>query len=120
MCLPADSSISQYITIPEALASETIVEPSEEELRLYALTEANRMGVSFHEVSVTIGCESGWDADAIGDGGDSRGLVQIHGPSWPDITEVQAHDPYFAIDFLIEKFSEGEQKLWSCWRKHFM
>lgn len=46
---------------------------------------------------------------------ESYGLVQLNLPSNPDITYQQAIDPYFSIDFLAKKLSEGRGYLWSCY-----
>lgn len=63
-----------------------------------------------------IHCESSGNPNAVGDGGYSFGLVQIHSPSWPDITQEQAVDPEFAINFLAKKLSEDKGHLWTCYR----
>lgn len=65
---------------------------------------------------VTIRCESNFNPRAVGDGGKSRGLAQIHKPSHPDITDEQAFDPYFAIDFMAKEFKNGNKWKWTCWR----
>ena len=46
----------------------------------------------------------------------SWGLVQIHLPSWKDITKEQATDVEFSLDFLAKKMSEGHSRLWTCAR----
>lgn len=80
---------------------------------------ATKYGVSEYAMRVTIKCESGFNPNAVGDGGQSRGLVQIHRPSWPDISDAQAFDPDFAIRFMAERFSEGREELWTCYRLNF-
>ena len=80
---------------------------------------AAEYGASEHEMRVTIKCESNFNPKAVGDSGHSRGLVQIHRPSWPDITDEQAFNPDFAIRFMAERFSEGKERLWTCWRLNF-
>lgn len=92
--------------------------PSETELQLYALKMSEKYGVSYHEMSVIIGCESSWNPDAVGDGIKSRGLVQIHSDFHSE-TDEQAFNPYYAIEFLAKKLSEGKGDLWTCWRKNF-
>ena len=80
-------------------------------------TEAS--GVSFKEVYRTISCESDFNPDAVGDSGQSRGLVQIHRPSHPHITDEQAFDPEFALNFIIQESKRGNQWKWTCWRNIF-
>lgn len=91
-------------------------EPTIDELITHYAAE---YGVSEHAMRVTIKCESNFNPNAVGDGGNSRGLVQIHRPSWPDISDEEAFDPDFAIRFMAERFSEGREELWTCYRLNF-
>lgn len=47
---------------------------------------------------------------------DSWGLVQIHKPSWPQFTHEEITDPDFAINFMAKQMSEGNSKIWTCYR----
>jgi len=60
--------------------------------------------------------ESTWNPKAVGDGGQSLGLVQIHLPSHPTVTKEQALDYIFAINFIVDEFLSGNEKYWTCWR----
>lgn len=73
--------------------------------------------VSAERMTRTIQCESTFNPDAIGDGGHSFGLSQIHLPSHPTVTREQALDEEFAIKFMAEQFSKGNARAWTCWRK---
>jgi hypothetical protein len=73
-------------------------------------------GVSSSTVSSVIKCESGFKQNAIGDNGNSFGLVQIHLPSNPTITREQALDPDFAVSFLAKQLASKKGKLWTCYR----
>lgn len=67
--------------------------------------------------------ESGYVADARGDltltckrtgkPVRARGLVQITECWWPKVTDEQADDPDFALDFLAKWLAKGHCKLWS-------
>lgn len=73
--------------------------------------------VSAENMLTTMHCESSFNPNAIGDGGNSYGLSQIHLPSWGDtITKEEALDPIFATEFMAEKFAEGKERLWTCAR----
>ena len=74
------------------------------------------LGVSEGVMRTVIKCESGYNPNAVGDGGYSYGLVQIHLPSWPSISKEQALSPEFAIKFLAEKLSKDQGYLWTCYR----
>lgn len=81
---------------------------------------ADKYGVSKDVMHTVVNCESGYKPQAVGDSGQSFGLVQIHMPSWGGaITPEQANDPDFALNFLAEKLSEGRGYLWTCYRMHY-
>lgn len=77
---------------------------------------AVRYGIPSGALVNTIRCESGFNAKAVGDQGQSFGMAQIHLPSHPDITREQALDPFFAIDWTAQQFKEGNANLWTCYR----
>ncbi len=83
----------------------------------YARYEAKVNGVNAEHLVETLRCEAHFKASAIGDGGNSYGLAQIHLPSHPSISKKQALDGYWAIDWTIKQFYEGNADMWSCWRK---
>lgn len=63
-----------------------------------------------------IGCESSWNPNALGDDGNSRGLVQISSIYHPEVTDTEAYDPVFAVRFMAEEWHEGKERQWSCYR----
>ena len=68
-------------------------------------------------MTAVIRCESNFNTFALGDGGHSRGLVQIHNVWHPEVTDDQAYDPEFAISFLAKALSEGKGSEWTCYKK---
>lgn len=64
----------------------------------------------------TIQCESNWVTTAVGDNGNSLGLVQIHMPAHKNITREQAFDTVFSIEYMAKEFSLGHQNIWTCYR----
>jgi hypothetical protein len=68
------------------------------------------------QIERVINCESRWNTKAVGDGGESYGLVQIHIPAHPHITPEQAMDPEFAINFITDAWTTNDQWMWTCWR----
>lgn len=89
------------------------------EFEAYARYEAKVQGVNADHLVQTLRCESHFKENAIGDGGNSYGLAQIHLPSHPNITVEQAMDGYWAIDWTINQFYIGNAKKWTCWRKFY-
>ncbi len=90
---------------------------TKEEMVAYATKEAQKAKISPTEVLGTIECESGWDHLAEGDGHTSFGLAQLHNPEsdW-GLTKEQTRNPRIAIDTMVDAFSRGEQRRWTCWR----
>jgi soluble lytic murein transglycosylase-like protein len=80
---------------------------------------SDRYNVSKHVTTTVINCESSFNPLALGDGGYSRGLVQIHSRYHPSITDEMAYDPDFAIKFLTSNLSKGKGHMWTCYRNNF-
>lgn len=57
--------------------------------------------------------ESDFDAAARGDNGLARGLAQIRSDYHPNVTDAEADDPSFAIDFLVRNLAAGHTSWWS-------
>lgn len=89
---------------------------SKEEMVAYATEQALKAQVSPSAVLYVISCESGWNPTAVGDGGSSHGLVQIHEPSHPDISRETAQDPRWAINYLVSELKQGNGRQWTCYR----
>lgn len=68
----------------------------------------------------TLRCESKLKPTAIGDYGHSFGVAQIHLPSHPEVTRTQALNPKFAVEWTAKAFSQGRQRMWSCYRLLYM
>lgn len=79
----------------ETIRCESNFNPNARSLHVYK--SGNKWGLSGHE--------------------QSYGLSQIHLPSHPHITEQQALDPSFSIEFMAREFSNGNQGWWTCWRQ---
>ena len=96
----------------------THLPPSKQEMARTLPNKPYRPIWSLSRVLAVITCESQWNVRAIGDGGESYGLVQIYMPLCGTIISVEdAIDPYLAIDFLVSKMSEGQGELWTCFSR---
>lgn len=76
---------------------------------------ANEYNVSAEVIRNVMKCESSFNPNAIGDGGTSFGLSQIHLPAHPDITKEQALDEDFAIIYMAKNIDKNPRQ-WTCWR----
>lgn len=107
-------------TINYAIA-EDYVDPlytldSKAERMVYANQMAYKYNISASDLKRTIKGESGWKPTAIGDGGYSIGMCQIHLPSHPSVSREQALDPKFCLEWTAEKFSQGKARMWTAYR----
>lgn len=123
--------IAEHITVEPVIEQAPIQEEKTQEVeepksgiiqKVYDV--ANKYGVSAEEMIATINCESKFNnvQSYIVNNGireDSHGIVQIHLPSNPQVTKEQAYDIDFSLDFMAKSFSEGKQRLWSCYRQLF-
>lgn len=78
---------------------------------------AVRYGIPAAPIIKTLQCESQFDSQAIGDHGTSFGVAQIHLSDHPGVTKEEALNPYFAIDWTVRQFRDGNASWWSCYRK---
>ncbi len=97
-----------------------VVEVATEDIPSLVDFYAVKYGVSKEVMHTVVKCESNYNPNAVGDGGNSYGLSQIHLPSWGgQITKEQALDPRFALDFMAKRLSEGRGELWTCYRMFY-
>lgn len=107
----------------------TLPPPTTQQLKDYARKEAIEAKLNPEQVIRVITCETAgtWNPEIqsghknVRDGGRelSFGLAQIHLPAHPDVSLEEATDPYFAIDWLIEKWKKGKQRIWSCYNLYY-
>jgi soluble lytic murein transglycosylase-like protein len=95
------------------------VHPIEEYIKSRIGYYADLYKISEEVMNVVIRCESGYDPNALGDGGESRGLTQINKPAHPNISDEQAFDIEFSLNFLAENLSKGNGKMWTCYKKFY-
>lgn len=72
-------------------------------------------------ISTVAYCESSYNPNAINSTSReySVGISQINLMSHPHITEEQAKDIHFALDFMAKNISEGKGSMWSCYNKFY-
>ena len=93
----------------EQIPHET--EETERRIR-YLYEKAEERGIDADPVAHSIFCESMWyniqSGHVYPDGTreDSWGLAQINLPSHPDVTREQAMDPYWAIDWKLDRWED--------------
>lgn len=59
-------------------------------------------------------CESGFNTKAVGDGGTSVGVFQIHLPAHREVTEQQAKSLVYSTVWAMERMVDDKWNMWSC------
>lgn len=99
---------------PEPVVKKTIPR-SNPVIEKLILDTATKYGIDGQQFLAVARCESSLRPDAVGDGGHSYGLFQIHLPAHPSVTASQALDPYFAVDWSAALFKVNP-RAWTCYR----
>lgn len=113
-CTP---DIQEAEELPEAVTDNYVYDvPLEPELQLYINNLCEDYGVDPALILAMIKVESSYNAEAVGDGGDSIGLMQIQGKWWSErmaalgITDLT--NPYenvtLGIDIIASHLASGQ------------
>jgi hypothetical protein len=116
LLLPLTSNTTEYIkeTYIEPVVAEASQAPeSAPEATILALVEqiSAKWGVSSTTLFNLVESES--KLDPLADNGKDRGLCQINRISWPEITDEQAFDPEWCLNWTSEKLSKGQDYFWT-------
>lgn len=79
---------------------------------------AGQYHISFEKLNNLITSESQWNPKAYNAKSHDRGLVQINKEAWPTVSDEQAYNAQFAMNFAAKAISEGKESAWvvcSCW-----
>jgi soluble lytic murein transglycosylase-like protein len=110
-----ETLVYENVQEPEVVLIEVVIDWNEERINEEIKTVAEEYEVSEEVMHSVIRCESQYNPKALGDGGKSRGLVQIHS-GYHDVSDEDAYDPAYAIRFLAQHLKEGNGHLWTCYR----
>jgi hypothetical protein len=83
----------------------------------YAWDDALKVGIDPKMFTDTLQCESGFDPAKVGDQGTSFGIAQIHLISHPRVTQQEALDGIWAIDWAAQSFASQHASWWTCYRE---
>lgn len=113
--------LALLFTIYIRSAIATAPAPTLDELPIEELIAhfATQYNVSSSTMTKIIACESSFRPNIINSTSReySVGLVQINLKAHTKITEEQAKNPVFAVEFLAENLSKGKGRMWSCYKK---
>lgn len=116
----AGTSLITFLTRNQANGKTTETQSIEAQIR----TAAVAAGID-PDLAVRIAqCESSLNPLAVNineEGSTDRGLYQINNKYHPEVTDAQAFDPAFSIQFFITAFKAGNISWWNssktCWNK---
>lgn len=103
---------------PRVILIEAQIDWTQDRIKKEIDNVALEHGVSAKVMHTVIKCESNYNARALGDGGKSRGLVQIHS-GYHAVPDEDAYNPAYAVRFLAEKLKNGQGNLWSCYNMNY-
>lgn len=120
-CEPEEPVAEVLPEVEVVMDNYTYDVPLDPALQLYINNTCEEYGIDPALVIAQIGVESNYNADCIGDGGDSIGLCQIQPKWWSErMTELGATDllnPYhnvtIGIDIIARYISEGQGIEWA-------
>lgn len=89
-----------------------------ESVKEYVGYVAQNEGVDVSTVLAIAKCESDFNKNALHSSEKeySLGIFQINLKAHKDITEEQALNPFFNINWAIEQMAQGKWSMWTCWR----
>lgn len=77
---------------------------------------ADKWEVDRQKLFDVIECESSFVEDNnTGDGGRARGLAQIRRDYFPEVSDKEADDPDYALNFIAKAWHDGHTNWWSCY-----
>ena len=85
-------------------------------LEAFIRDTAIKAGVPPEQAVFIVSHESQFNPNAIGDGGQSRGLWQISRIHHPEVSDDCAFDPVCSTIWSVGKIRDGEARMWSAWR----
>lgn len=82
-------------------------------LKTEATAVAEKYKISTTTLFNLIDAESKWDPATTSPDGNDRGLVQISRIWFPSISDAEAYNPAFSLDFAASQIAKGNAYLWT-------
>jgi hypothetical protein len=101
------------ITRQTVVIAHKIVEDKSVEQEILAISKEHNFKWESYLLRLAY-CESQYNNFALGDGGKSRGLFQIHSGFHPEVSDDCAFDVRCATEWTISVINAGGQGIWSC------
>lgn len=113
--------LGNLITIPIHEATVTPVTVQQQgwttgSLKTFASSTAIEYGLNVILFMKVITCESHWNPTAISQTGD-YGVSQINLHFHPDISQAEAFDPKFSIQWMAQQWLHGNAYYWVCYNE---
>ena len=85
-------------------------------VRAYVQKAAKASGVNPSVAECIVAHESRHHPEALGDGGESRGLWQINKEWHPEVSDACAYNVKCSTDWSLERIRDGYADEWSTWK----
>jgi len=98
------------------LLSSFTPQPVEAEEPPISIEQQINNAAEAHKIATTTLYNLAWyesRLDPKADNGHDRGIVQINREAWPEITDEQAFDPEWSLNWAAEKIANGESDIWT-------
>lgn len=104
--------------IPSSFALSKVTSNPQRRLRIQAYVQgaAKTRGVNPQVAEWIVTHESRHHPEAIGDGGESRGLWQINKAWHPEVSDACAYNVTCSTDWSLERIRAGHIDEWSTWK----
>lgn len=109
------ASVIQIVKNPVAIPAEAASISSEAPIIVQIERTASKWGIASSTLYNLVKSESNFDPLATSTDGHDRGLVQISNIYHPEVSDAQAFDSEFALNFAAEAISANKEEAWvSC------
>ena len=102
--------------VSSGLAPKVASNPQRRGIQAYLERAAKTRGVSPQVAEWIVTHESRHHPEAIGDGGESRGLWQINKAWHPEVSDACAYNVACSTDWSLERIRAGHIDEWSTWK----
>lgn len=96
--------------------AEEVLPLSTTTVKEMVIKTAERHSLNVKMFDAVVRCESSYDWLAVGDHSTSIGVAQINLPSHPTVSREMAENPQQALEWMANKWDEGQENIWTCYR----
>ena len=95
------------------------LEPTKSNIKMAVSFLSNQYGLNESQLFKVIECESGYNPDAIGDGGYAVGILQFHKSTFKQYCKGSYYSTKDQLTCAAKMWKAGQQRHWTCYVKNF-